>query len=167
MPEGVTIRIPSEDQNRLKSLGRAMKAEEGGKLLRVELIAGLRTAVAPAQESVKSQLRAWPHGGMTQANPAMGSYLASRVRTQVRLSGRRTGVAVRIPRTPQLRGFRKAATALNSAAGWRHKVFGHDVWVEQTSPIPNFFDDTLMKAKDACRAAVIAAVERMERRIHK
>jgi hypothetical protein len=161
------VRIQSKDQGRLKSLSRAMKAEEGGALLRKDLIVGLRAAVQPGQAAVKEQLRAWPHGGATVASPALGSFLASKTTTQVRLSGRRTGVAVRVARTPNLRGFRKAGAALNSAAGWRHKVFGRDVWVQQTSPQPGFFDKTLLRGKSACRAAVLKAVKSMERRVAK
>lgn len=161
------IRIQSKDQGRLVALGRAMKAEEDGAALRKDLIVNMRAAVAPGKSAVQEKLRAWPHGGADSSSPAMGSYLASKTTVQVRLSGRRTGVAVRIARTPNLRGFRKAATALNSAAGWRHKVFGRDVWVEQTSPQPGFFDKTLAAGKNVYRAAVLLAVKQMERRISK
>jgi hypothetical protein len=42
----------------------------------------------------------------------------------VRLSGRSTGVKVRIGQTPNLRGFKMAARRLNRKS-WRHKVFGN------------------------------------------
>lgn len=148
----------------LKTLGRSLRSEADGKQLRKDLIADLRTAVTPGVSAVQGQLRAIPHTSTTQSSPALGTYLAARVRTQVRLSGKRAGVAIRIPQTPALRGFRNAARRLNRD-GWRHKVFGHDVWVEQTSPIRGYFDKTLSRDKPKYRAAVEAAIEKMVRRV--
>jgi hypothetical protein len=153
----------SVQQQRLKSVGIAMRSEADGKLLRRELIADLRVAVAPGIEKVRGKLRALP-ASVTGVQPAMGSYLASRVRAQVKFSGRRVGVAVRIGKTPNLRKFNVASRVLNRGE-WRHRVYGKDVWVTQQSPIPGFFDKTLMSDRRAYRAAVVAAVQKMERRL--
>lgn len=153
----------SVQQQRLKSVGVAMKAEADGKLLRRELIADLRLAVAPGIEKVRGKLRALP-ASATGIQPALGSYLASRVRAQVKFSGRRTGVSVRIGKTPNLRKFNVSSRVLNRGE-WRHRVYGKDVWVTQRSPIPGFFDKTLKADKRAYRAAVLAAVDKMERRM--
>jgi len=153
----------SVQQQRLKSVGIAMKAEADGKLLRRELIADLRAAVAPGVEKVRGKLRALP-ASATGIQPAMGSYLASRVRAQVKFSGRRTGVAVRIGKTPNLRKFSVSSRVLNRGE-WRHKVYGRDVWVTQQSPIKGFFDKTLKADRALYRAGVLMAVKKMERRI--
>jgi hypothetical protein len=131
---------------------------------RKDLIRNLRVAVQPGQTAVKDKLQAWPHGGVTDSSPALGSFLASKTTIRVRLTGAKTGVSVRIAQTPGLRGFRKAAKALNSAAGWRHRVFGRDVWVQQSSPDPGFFDDILSRGRQRYRAAILEAIAAMERR---
>jgi hypothetical protein len=105
-----------------------------------------------------------PSGSAASGSPALGSYLASRVKAQVRLSGRSTGVAIRIGQTPNLRGFTFAAKRLNRAS-WRHPVFGHDVYVDQDSPIEGYFDNTLEADKDHYRSAVLAVVEKMASRL--
>jgi hypothetical protein len=83
----------------------------------------------------------------------------------VRLSGQRTGVQVKVRKTPSLRGFNNAARMLNKGT-WRHKVFGRDVWVQQTTPtMKGFFDETLAKDRAKYRDAVVAAVEKMAKRV--
>lgn len=155
----------SVDQRAVQRVSRALRAEEDGKTLRRELVADLKDAVAPGVSSVAGKLRAIPSAARgTAASPPLGSYLASRVKPQVRLTSRQTGVAVRIPQTPALRGFKLAARRLNRSE-WRHKVFGRDVWVTQRSPIPGFFDDTLSAGKTTYRKAVVSALEKMAQRI--
>lgn len=153
----------SVDQKQIQAIAKALKSEEDGKQLRKDLIADLKVAVAPGVSAVKSKLQAMP-GDTAHASPAVGSYLASKVVAQARVSGRNTGVAVRIKKTPQLRGFINAARRFNQES-WRHKVFGRDVWVEQTSPIQGFFDDTLKERKDVYRVAILAAVKSMADRV--
>lgn len=155
----------SVDQRAVQRVRRALREEEDGKTLRKELVADLKKAVAPGVSAVASRLSGIPNHSATPSSPALGSYLASRVKPQVRLSGRSTGVAVRIGQTPNLRGFKNAARWLNRKS-WRHKVFGNpEVWVTQQSPMPGYFDDTLSRGKDDYRKAVVQALEAMARRI--
>lgn len=152
------------DQQALQRLQRAVRAEADGKVLRKELVGELKSAVAPGVSKVQGRLRSVPRTG-TPSSPALGAYVASRVKPQIRLSGRSTGVAVRIPQTPNLRGFKMAGRRLNRKS-WRHKVFGRpEVWVVQESPIPGYFDDTLNEGKAQYRAAVVRALEMMARRV--
>lgn len=154
----------SIDTNPVRVVGKALRAEADGKQLRKDLVSDLKQAVAPAVSAVQGKLQAIPHTSAVSSSPAMGSYLASRVKTQVKLSGRSSGVKVRIPKTPKLRGFTFAARRLNRTH-WRHRVYGKDIWVEQTSPIPGYFDETLKSQQRVYRAAVIEALEKMARRI--
>lgn len=154
----------SVDQREMQAVGRAIRAEGDGKALRRDLMVGLRAAVEPGISKVQGKLQSIPHGGATSASPALGSFLASKVKAQVRLSGRSTGVAVRMAKTPQLRGFAMASRRLNRTH-WRHPVFGRDVWVDQMSPMPDYFDTTLADDRDLYRAAVIEALERMRARM--
>lgn len=154
----------SVDQQALQAVAKAIKAETDGKQLRKDLIAEIKSAVEPATQAVQGKLRSIPSRTSANPSPAMGSYLASRVKPSVRLAGRSTGIRVRIQKTPRLRGFAFAARRLNRKS-WRHRVFGRDVWVEQTSPIPGFFDETLGADKAKYRKAVIDALEKMAQRI--
>jgi hypothetical protein len=158
MPVDLTV-----DQRAMQNVAKALKAEDDGKALRKDLIKELKIAVAPGVTAVKSQLTSMPSASVP-SSPALGSYLASRTVANVRLSGQRTGVAIRIKKTPQLRGFVTASRQLNRAS-WRHKVFGRDVWVTQQSPIKGFFDETLAKGKEAYKDGVARALDAMAKRI--
>lgn len=153
------------DQKAVQRVARALRAEEDGKALRKQLAADLKEAVGPGVSRVQGKLRAIPRSAAGAASsPPLGSYLASRVKPQIRLTGRSTGVRIRIGQTPRLRGFKMAARRLNRTQ-WRHRVFGADVWVTQQSPIPGFFDNTLNDSKPELRSAVLKALESMARRI--
>lgn len=149
----------SVDQSRLVGLSRAIRAEVDSARLRKDLIVALRAAVAPGVSKVAGKLRAMPSKGLS-AKPAMGTYLASRVKPAVRLSGRSAGVRIRIAQTPALRGFKLAGRRLNRTH-WRHPVYGTGTWVVQDSPIPGYFDDTLFADRAQYHAAVIAVCQSM------
>jgi hypothetical protein len=146
-------------------VSRALKAESDGKDLRRDLRNDIKKAVEPGVSKVQGKLRAMPHSSTARSSPALGSYLASRTKAAIKLTGRSTGVAVRIPQTPNIRGFKLAARRLNRKS-WRHKVFGNPrLWVTQQSRIPGYFDDTLADGKAAYKKAVVEALEKMARRI--
>lgn len=151
------------DQSKLVKLSRLMKAESNKAVLRAELISALKAIAEPGVAAVKEKLNSIPNKGVPD-KPALGSYLASRTKVSVRMTGQRAGVYIRIGFTPNIRGFKLAARRLNRTS-WRHKVYGKDVWVEQMSPIPGYFEDTLMRYKDEYRAAVIAACNRLALRL--
>jgi hypothetical protein len=154
----------SVDQSKLVALGKLMKKEANAAQLKKDLIADFKIAAEPGMSQVKGKLQAIPHEG-PPTSPAMGSYLASRVRLQVRLTGRSAGVRIRIQQTPSLRGFAFAARRLNRKS-WRHTVYGDkERWVTQTSPIPGYFDETLSSYKEAYTAAVLLACRKLARRL--
>lgn len=159
------VKVTVEDRD-FKALMARVRAQADGKELRKDLVAELRTAVAPGVSAVQAKVRAIPHSSAVRVSPSLGTYLASRVKPQVKLSGRSTGVRVRIGQTPNLRGFKMAARRLN-AKSWRHRVYGRDVWVTQRSPIPGFFDDTLAKGRAQYRAAVIEALKRLSDKLNR
>lgn len=155
----------SVDQRDIQAVGRMFKAQSDGRKLRAELVANIAAITEPVVSEIRSTLQAVPHDGPSPSDPAMGPFLASRVKTSMRFAGYRTGVSVKMRKTPQLRGFAFASRRLNRRT-WRHKVFGKDaVWVEQTSPIPGFFDDPFQNKKAEYRAAVMEAVAAMRSRL--
>lgn len=150
------------DQRMIVKLSKLIKAEANGAFLRKQLITDLRGAVAPGVAKVQGKLRAIPSD--RPGSPPLGTYLAARVRPQIRLSGRSAGVRIRIGQTPNIRGFAMAARRLNRTT-WRHKVFGREVWVEQRSPIAGYFDDTLSADREVYHAAVLRACRKYARRL--
>jgi len=162
MPEraALGIRIDASD---LTKVARVLRQQGDGKQLRKDLVADLKTAVDPGVQAVRGKLLAMP-AAVAPGSPPMGSYVASKVRSQVRLSGQRAGVAVRIPQTPQLRGFTFAARRLN-ATHWRHPVFRTGRWVTQRSPITGYFDETLAAGKPRYQAAVMEVLRKLAERL--
>ena len=155
----------SVDQRAVQRVAKALRAEGDGKALRKELIADLKDAVEPGVSAVQGKLRAMPHRSGAAGSPPLGSYLAARVRPSVRLTGRSTGVSVRIGQTPKLRGFKMAARRLNRKS-WLYPVFADtETWVTQESRVPGYFDETLAADRGKYRAAVLGALEKMARRI--
>jgi len=154
----------SVEAEAMRQLGQAFRREADGKALRKDLTKQINSAVAPGVSAVQGVLRAIPHPSAAQSSPSLGTYLASRVKVQVRYAGRSTGVAVRIGETSNLRKFRLAGRYLNRQS-WRHRVFGHNVWVTQRSHIPGYFDDTLARDRDKYRDAVVDALGEMARRL--
>lgn len=151
------------DQTKLIKLAKLMKAEADSVKLKADLVTFIHEAAEPGVSAVQGKLRAMPNNGV-ESSPALGSYLAARVKPSVRMSGKSAGVSIRIPFTPQLRGFKLAARRLNKVS-WRHKVYGNEVWVRQESPIPGFFDETLSRYKEAYAAAVWKACQRQAMRL--
>lgn len=155
----------SVEAEAMRQLGQAFRRVADGKVLRKELTKNIRDAVAPGVEAVKSVLLAIPHNSIASPSPRLSTYLAARVKVDVKYSGQSTGVRVRIGQTPQLRNFRLAAKYLNKSS-WRHPVFGNkNVWVTQQSHTPGYFDDTLAENRDKYRDAVVDAIGAMARRL--
>lgn len=154
----------SVDQQALAALGRALAAEADGKALRRELAANLRKAVEPAKQAAVGELMSMATGGMAHGEEPLRVAVARQVKAEARLSGRSTGVRLKAMKKRMPREFHNAPKRLNSVKGWRHQVFGRDVYVEQTGK-PGWFDDPIAQDKDEYRQAVLDAMESMAQRI--
>lgn len=158
MPVELTV-----DQQSVKAVGDALKAEADGKALRRDLLRQMRTAAAPAVPDVQAAVHALP--GTMVASPGLRDAVASQVKVDARLSGHYTGVRVRIGTKKDPRGFKFAGRKMNRRRGWNHPVFGNrEVWVNQTEG-SEWFETTVAKRRDEVRAAVLDAVNAMAQRI--
>jgi hypothetical protein len=165
----------SIQQGDLTKLSAAMKVAENGAILRADLIKNLRAAIAPAVEEAKSNVRgivSSPRAAHTKKNigggeaTSLGDAVARGVSTNVRLTagaGKIVGVSVRAKKTGMPRSFVNAPKRLN-AKKFRHRVFGRDVWVEQIGR-PEWFDGPMHARKADARAACIAAMQAIAKRI--
>ncbi|MFY1660907.1 hypothetical protein [Micromonospora sp. WMMD1274] len=154
----------STDQQALQALGKALKSEADGKKLRRDLARDLRQALEPAKAEVRSGLMSMSTGGMSVEGAGLRTTVLKGLKAEARLTGRSTGARLRMKRTPGVRNFKNAPKRLNSKRGWRHKVFGRDVWVQQEGE-PGYFDEPLIKHKAQYRKAVLEAMEKCARRI--
>lgn len=152
------------DAEALRALGRALRAEADGKELRRDLIRELKEPLKPAVAEIRSGVMSLSSSGLPHAGEPLRRSVARRITTEAKLSGKFPGVRIKARKTPGLRQFANAPKRLNSPKGWRHRVFGRDVWVTQLGR-PHYFDDPLQGREQAFRRAVEQAMERTARRI--
>lgn len=165
----------SVEQGDLAKLSLALKSAANGAELRKDLITELRAVITPAAAEAKANIRgitASPRAKHTKKNigggeaTSIGDAIARGVTTQVRLTsgaGKAVGVSVKAKKAGMPRNFVNAPKRFNQAK-FRHRVYGHDVWVDQVGR-PQWFDGPMQSHKAEYRAACIAAMERMAQRI--
>jgi hypothetical protein len=152
------------EQEGLQSLARALKAEADGKALRRDLSKQLRAALDPIKEEARSNLMGIASAGLNQGVP-LRTAVAQNLKAEARLSGRSTGARLRVRRKGMPRAFHNAPKALNTPKGWRHRVFGGDVWVQQLAIPAEWFDRATRAGHDQARDATLQAMEDMAARI--
>lgn len=149
---------------KLRALGRAMKAEEDGKQLKKDLLRNLRQALKPVQDEVKREINSMSsHGG--SHGLALRRAVARKVTVQTRLTGRMAGVKLIAKKTKDVRGFINAPKRLNSKKGFRHPTFGdREDWQQQMGK-PDWFDGPVRRRRPEFRKAVSAVLDEMADRI--
>lgn len=156
--------LVSVDQQGFAEVFRAIRAETDGKELRKELSANLRNAARPVVTDLKAAAQALPSQGLPHAQGMpLRQAIARSIGTDLRTTGKAAGIRLRAKATPNVRGFRYAARAMNKGS-FRHRVFGRDVWVTQTGQ-PRWFDNVTARNREPFRDAVLSAVEDMRDRI--
>lgn len=161
---GSPVELTIEQQG-LQALTRALEREADGKKFRRELAANLRVAAEPAKRDVAQAVRSIRSGGLPHADGgSLREAVAANVKVGAILTGRSTGVKVRIPKKGMPRHFRNAPQRLDRQGGWRHPVFGdRDVWVAQTGK--PYWKTTLVAHREQYKAAILDAMEAMAQRI--
>ena len=157
-PAAITV-----DTDQLAQFARILNDEAEPKKLRRELAKEMRGALQPAVQEARSSINALAHTSQANPSPALGSSIARNIKAEVRLSGRSTGARVKVKKLRNVRGFVNAPK-LTNRDGWRHKVFGRDIWVEQRGK-PDWFDDAMNDNKAHYQAAVMAVLNAWAARI--
>lgn len=161
---GPPFQLRVETHAGLDALVRRIREEEDGKQLRKELAKNLREELKPAAALAKSGIMSMSSAG-PGVSPALRSSIAKKIRPEVKLGGRWSGARVKAFKTRNVRGFVNAPKRTNRARGWRHPVFGNtDTWVTQRGR-EQWFDRALEGRQAQYKAAVMAAMEAMARRI--
>lgn len=114
------------------------------------------TARARARAAAgKEPLRRRPRA-TKRAQHGLRAAIARGVKVRVKYSGYTTGVRVYIDKSTLPESQQKLPRLLNNPAGWRHPVFGGDVWVRQTGQ--EYWAVTIRRHQDRIRRAVAEAV---------
>lgn len=146
------------DARNLADLAQVLKGEADGKELRKQLGKDLRAAAQPLVTDLRAAIRATPSSGPPHGAP-LRQAIAAGINSQVRYTGPRTGVSVRV-RRPTLRGFSGAPRRFNQPS-FRHPVFGDtSTWVTQVGA-PLWFDAVMDRHRDDAKTAVLAAIDAM------
>jgi hypothetical protein len=155
------VRAP---RRKLLALARACDDEADGRQMRGEVAANLHAALEPAVAEVRGAILGMSSGGLPHDGEPLRAAVASAVRSDIRLSGKFAGARIQVTKRGMPRGFANAPKRLNARRGWRHRVFGRDVWVTQIGE-PGWFDDTMARGHRRYRAAVEKAMDGMANRI--
>lgn len=150
------------DETDLTRLVAALNAEADGKRLGEDLARDLADVLEPAVSAAKAAVM-----GMSSSSditPVLRSAVASGVQSVVRTTGSHPGVAIIASKDGMPRSFRNAPKRLNARKGWRHRVYGQNVWVSQVGQ-PGWFDDTIPAFKPAAERAAAKALDAVARRI--
>ena len=131
----------------------AKRLRGADKVIRKELLQGIRTAAKPITAAVKaSALSQLPQRGGLAALIGRSS-----VRVQTKTAARTAGVRIVATNPKNIYGMDKGRL--------RHPVFGdRGTWVEQSIPA-GWFTDPIEKAADGLRLQVAEAIERAANRI--
>jgi len=152
------------DERDLVLLVAALRDEADGRQLNRDLVAELRAIAEPAAAAARGAILSMGVSGLHHAEPGLRSSVAEHTKVVVRVSGRHPSVGIRVSKVGMPRGFSNAPKRLNAASGWRHQVFGQDVWVSQRGR-PGWFDDTIARFKPAAERGAQRAMDSMAERI--
>lgn len=151
------------DETSLTRVVEALRAESDGSGLNRDFVRELREAVEPAAAAARSAILSMGVSGLHHSDPGLRTSIAERVKVDVHL-GNHPSVAIRVSKTGMPRGFSNAPKRTNARKGWRHQVFGQDVWVSQRGK-PGWFDDTIPKFQPAAERRAARALEKVAERI--
>ncbi|MFI6560400.1 hypothetical protein [Streptomyces sp. NPDC050534] len=148
----------SGDLQRVSRELRGMDNPELKKRFRKEL----RAAAAPLVPRVRSAIRNVPSNrGYSPAG--LRGALSRATRLELKTAGRQAGVAIRVDGRKMPSHMKSLPSMVEGKKRWRHPVFGHDVWVNQT-PHPYFYS-ALRVAGPASRRAVSRVLDGISRDI--
>ncbi|MET9301785.1 hypothetical protein ABZX66_20925 [Micromonospora aurantiaca] len=154
----------SADSQALQALAKRLSQEADGKKLRRDLAKEIRQALEPAKQEIRAGLMGMSTAGIPVEGAPLRTTVLKQLKAEARLTGRSTGARLRIRKKGMPRGFDNAPKRLNRKKGWRHRVYGRDVWVQQIGA-PDYFDRPTRQHRAQYRAAVLKAMNDTARRI--
>lgn len=149
----------------LRRLSRDLRKEADGKALRRQFVKDVRAEVRPLQNAVKAAYQAAPsESARRPGQPSLRRSLAKATTTEVRLSGRRAGVTLRVSGKKMPEGQRRLPKLWEGESEWRHPVHGNtEVWVSQ--PARPTFDRIVPPAAHRVRRRIEKIATDLARRL--
>lgn len=152
--------VPSPRTRRdLKRVSKKLRRTGNPASIRIRLTRGLRSAVRPALQRVKSEALSLPARG-GQSKNKLRQQIARATRMQVRTS-RQPEVNIVVPKK-HMETSQQNLPKLTNRGQWRHPVFGGDVWVVQESR-KGWFDNTLKKERPLVHLKIKRVINKIER----
>ncbi len=151
------------DHHQIARVARALQDEADGRQWRTELAADLHEALEPGVAAARGAVLGMPSTGLSHAGEPLRVAVAQQVVSEVSL-GRTPSARIRVRKRGMPRGFANAGKRLNARRGWRHPVYGSDVWVAQRGE-PGWFDDTMRRLHPRLRLAAERVLDKRARRI--
>jgi hypothetical protein len=167
---GAELVVTGDGVARMRKLGIALRGQD--KALRAELLAASRKAAAPIVADVRAAVQGiqvtGSVGGGTFARAkyakrkprgghGLRSTIAAATGSRARVGGKYAGVQIVVNAKKLPPDQASLPWALDSPPGWRHPVFGQDVWVKQQGQ--PWFAVTIRRHQAAVQAQIGAAMD--------
>jgi hypothetical protein len=175
----MAAKVTIEGAEQLRALGARLA--EADKSVGTELAKGLRAAAKPVVSAIRTEVKGEGGRSTGAGARARAAYRLSRskskrataaasaakrsglrdtiaaaVGSSVSAGGNRTNLTFKMRSSQLPESQRTLGKRWNKAAGWRHPVYGHDVWVRQTGR--PYFDKTIEANKEVLETGVRAAM---------
>lgn len=180
----MAARVTIEAAEQLRALG--LRLADADRSVKTELARGLRAAAKPVVSEIRAEVKG-PGGGSRGAGArARAAYrlskskskrasaaasaekrsglratIAAAVGSSVSTGPDRTNVVFKMKSSQLPPSQRTLGKRWNKPQGWRHPVYGHDVWVQQLGR--PYFDKVITANTDVLEAGVRAAMVAPER----
>lgn len=92
-------------------------------------------------DDIQSNILGMQTTGRYQTSPPLRSSVADATHADTELDRDKVTTSIVVDQTPQVRGFRHAARALNSSGGWDHPIYGFGSMHQIGRP--GFFDEPI------------------------
>lgn len=143
---------------------QAIRGERDGRRLRADLAAGLRKVHEPIRDKARANIMGMPSAGLKKSGPPLRQSIAREVRSEVRLENDKPTARLLAGNGSMPRDFKWAPRRTVANRGWRHPVFGRDVWVTQYGKRGWFYKPQRDGYKDY-REAMLEVIRDMANRI--
>jgi hypothetical protein len=157
----VEIRFTKRSQNDLRRISSNLRKHGNKKAIRKSFTDGMKLATKPAVRAAKDGALRLPS---RQGRGRLRRQIAASTSTQVRTRGRDAGVNVRVSRARM--GEKAALPKLMNQGSWRRRVYGRDVWVQQTSRA-GWFESSIRRSEPRARKEVHKVLNDIEKKVNR
>ena len=144
----------------LRKATARLKAHGSGREFRKDLTKGLREGAKPVLPMVRNAALNLP--SKNNDTKMLRRKMARVTSIQVKTGGKNPTVRIRIARSRM--GDQAALPRVTNEGRWRHRVYGHNTWVTQTST-RGWFDNANRRGAPIVRRGAKTALDNLERKL--